>query len=338
MRLKQRLFLIFVLSAILMGAAGYFSLEIIRFAGTGFCPGMPGKDILIAPGSSLKSIAGKLESRGIISNRLYFVVLAKFKGADKKIQAGEYVLSGADTPEHILDILIKGRVKLYRLTIPEGLTMYETAALVEDSGMCSAEKFTRLCCDVKFIHSLGISAATLEGYLFPDTYLFPGHTECAKIIGRMVGRFKKVFKPEWRIRARAMGFTIAQIVTLASMIEKETGAAFERPLISSVFHNRLKRHMRLESDPTVIYGIENFDGNIRKKDLRTRTPYNTYQIAGLPAGPIANPGEQSLKAALYPAETDFLFFVSKNDSTHKFSRTMHEHNLAVKKYQSGRRK
>ncbi len=333
MRLKQHLFLILVFSAILAGAAGYFSFEIIRFSRTGFHPGMPGKDILIAPGSNLKSIAEELENQGIISNRLYFIILAKLKRADKKIQAGEYVFSGADTPEHILDTLIRGRVKLYRLTIPEGLSMYETASLVENSGMCSAKKFIQLCCDVKFIHSLGITGLTLEGYLFPDTYFFSGHTKCAKIIRVMVEHFKKVFRPEWRARARSMGFTVGQIVTLASMIEKETGASFERPLISSVFHNRLKRHMRLESDPTVIYGIKDFDGNIRKKDLKTRTPYNTYQIAGLPAGPIASPGAQSLKAALYPADTDFLFFVSKNDSTHKFSRTIKEHNLAVKKYQ-----
>ena len=153
----------------------------------------------------------------------------------------------------------------------------------------------------------------------------------------MVQRFRSVFKPEWEERAASFGFTVHEVVTLASIIEKETGATFERPLISSVFHNRLRKKMRLESDPTVIYGIKDFNGNLTRKHLKTRTPYNTYKIRGLPAGPIANPGRASLEAALFPEKTKYIYFVSKKDRTHYFSTNLKEHNRAVRKYQLGRK-
>ncbi|MBU1697564.1 MAG: endolytic transglycosylase MltG, partial [Proteobacteria bacterium] len=187
--------------------------------------------------------------------------------------------------------------------------------------------------DTSFILSLGIKAITLEGYLFPDTYFFPKNTDCKTVITTMVEHFNNILTKEWQARAKTMGFSVHDIVTLASIIEKETGDALERPLISSVFHNRLKKNMRLESDPTVIYGIKNFDGNIKKKHLKMKTPYNTYQIIGLPLGPIANPGAKSLAAALNPVHSEYLFFVSKKDTTHQFSKTIQEHNQAVAKYQ-----
>jgi UPF0755 protein len=149
----------------------------------------------------------------------------------------------------------------------------------------------------------------------------------------MVDRFWSVFKPEWKTHGQAHGFTVHQAVTLASIIEKETGVPAERRLISSVFHNRLKKRMRLESDPTVIYAIKDFDGNLTRKHLATRTPYNTYRIGGLPAGPIANPGRESLEAAIYPADTPYVYFVSKKDKTHQFSTNLKDHNKAVRKYQ-----
>jgi len=183
---------------------------------------------------------------------------------------------------------------------------------------------------------VGLDTDTFEGYLFPDTYYFPKEAGVEKIISTMVERFRAVFVPEWRERAIQLGFTVNQIVTLASIIEKETGTPFERALISSVFHNRLKKKMRLESDPTVIYGIKDFNGNLTRKDLKTVTPYNTYQIRGLPAGPIANPGRASLEAALYPEDTSFIYFVAKKDSTHHFSTNLKDHNRAVRKYQLGR--
>ncbi len=291
------------------------------------------KIFIIKPGQSLKYIAANLEKESLISNSTWFTLFTKFKKADKKLQAGEYLLSASQPPEQILKILKKGKVKLYKITIPEGLNINEVALLVEKDSFCSKIKFLALCKDKSFTTSLGIKAASLEGYLFPDTYFFSKQVSCKKIIKTMVDHFNKVFIEEWEIKAQSMGFSIHDIVILASIIEKETGDASERALISSVFHNRLKKNMRLESDPTVIYGIKDFDGNIKRKHLKMLTPYNTYQIKGLPIGPIANPGELSLHAALYPEKTSYIFFVSKKDTTHKFSKTFQEHNNAVRKYQ-----
>jgi UPF0755 protein len=182
---------------------------------------------------------------------------------------------------------------------------------------------------------MGIQAESLEGYLFPDTYYFPRNTPIDRIIQTMLDRFNTVFTPAWADRARGIGLSRHQVVTLASIIEKETGAAGERPLIASVFHNRLARGMRLQSDPTVIYGIEDFDGNLTRAHLETPTPYNTYQVAGLPPGPIASPGRAALEAALFPEETDYLYFVARGDGTHQFSTRLDEHNEAVRRYQLG---
>jgi len=255
--------------------------------------------------------------------------LAKLEKSDKKIQAGEYLLSAAKSPEQILKTLVKGKVKLYRITLPEGLNLRETGTLLEKHGLCDLKNFKTLCHDTVFIESLGIAATSLEGYLFPDTYFFPKQTTCRTVITTMVQHFKQTFILDWQAEANKSGFTVHEIVTLASIIEKETGDASERPVISSVFHNRLRKKMRLESDPTVIYGIKNFDGNIKRKHLKMVTPYNTYQIKGLPIGPIANPGAMSLRAAVYPDTTEYLFFVSKKDTTHQFSKTIREHNQAL---------
>jgi UPF0755 protein len=260
------------------------------------------------------------------------------KGFDKRLKAGEYLLSAAMPPRQILDIMVKGAVNLHKLTVPEGYSIPQIAALVENAKFGSKINFIKTATDTALANKNGIEAATFEGYLFPETYFFPREVAMEQIISAMVNRFWSVFTTEWKVRAKDLGFTVHQIVTLASIIEKETGAAFERPIISSVFHNRLKKKMRLESDPTVIYGIKNFDGNLTRKHLSTHTPYNTYKIRGLPAGPIANPGRASLEAALYPERTVFIFFVSKKDNTHYFSTNLKEHNRAVRKYQLRRKK
>jgi len=187
--------------------------------------------------------------------------------------------------------------------------------------------------DRAFIESLGIAADSLEGYLYPDTYRFPRPTAVKDVIKAMVDRLGQVMTPEWQARAKDLHMTLHEVLTLASVIEKETGAGGERAQISSVFHNRLKKKIPLQSDPTVIYGLPQFDGNLRKKDLSHPNPYNTYRWAGLPPGPIANPGAEAIRAALYPVPTPYLYFVSKNDGTHHFSATLVEHNKAVEKYQ-----
>ena len=322
-----------ILSAILSLGIFFIFSQISSFIKTPFNPSATEKLFIIKPGENLKSIAANLEKESIISNSTYFTLFTKFKKADKKLQAGEYILSAAKSPRQILRILQKGKVKLYKITIPEGLNINGVAWLVEKNLLCNKMEFKSLCNNRPFINSFGIKATSLEGYLFPDTYFFPKNVSCKKIIANMVEHFNKVFTKEWELRAKNMGFSVHDIVILASIIEKETGDASERPIIASVFHNRLKKNMRLESDPTVIYGIKNFDGNIKRKHLKMLTPYNTYKIKGLPIGPIANPGALSLQAALNPATTPYLFFVSKKDTTHKFSKTIGEHNRAVKKYQ-----
>ena len=292
----------------------------------------------VRPGQTLKTTADILQQANLIKSRLKFILFARFKGLDKHLKAGEYLLSAAMPPRQILDILVKGAVNLHKLTIPEGYSIPQIAVLVENAKFGSKIDFIKTATDNVLAGKNGIEAPSFEGYLFPDTYFFPREVTMEQIISTMLNRFWSIFTAEWKLRANDLGFTIHQIVTLASIIEKETGAAFERPIISSVFHNRLKKKMRLESDPTVIYGIKNFNGNLTRKHLSTHTPYNTYKIRGLPAGPIANPGRASLEAALYPERTVFIYFVSKKDNTHYFSTSLKEHNQAVRKYQLRRKK
>lgn len=291
------------------------------------------KLISVHPGQGFKAFSQRLHASGIIQDRSKFELLAFIKGDDKRIKAGEYSLSSAMPPRKILELLVNGKVRLYKITIPEGYNLQQIAKLVAGPGLTTATDFLKTATNADLTSTMGIDAASFEGYLFPETYYFPKDLSPEKVVSTMVNRFWSVFKPEWKQQAQTLGLSVHQIVTLASMIEKETGAAFERPLISSVFHNRLQRKMRLESDPTVIYGIKGYDGNITRKHLTTPTPYNTYTIKGLPPGPIASPGVEAIEAALYPADTNFLYFVSKKDKTHQFSTNIKDHNRAVQKYQ-----
>ncbi len=275
--------------------------------------------VILKPGQGFNSFSERLREKGIIKNSAKFKLFARIKGSDKNIKAGEYNLSPSMTPKKILEIIVNGKVRFHKLTIPEGYNLRQIARTVANAGFSTEAIFLNSATDPNLVHNYGIEAETFEGYLFPDTYYFPKDATAEKIISTMVKRFRLIFKPEWKDRAKALGFSIHQVVTLASIIEKETGAAFERPIISSVFHNRLKRRMRLESDPTVIYGIKDFGGNLTRKHLNEPTPYNTYQIKGLPPGPIANTGIKSIEAVLYPADTKFLYFVSKKDRTHHFA-------------------
>lgn len=336
-RVLKRFFTIIGILLVVLSVSGLIFIQYLNsFSKEPANPDAPPITFAVERGDTLSTVSSNLENQGIISSSKLFSIYALMKNQAKSLKAGEYELSGAQSPRQILDIITKGKVKLYRLTVPEGLNLFETAALAEKAGFGNRDTFILAAESPEFTRSLGISANTLEGYLFPETYYFPKSADEKDVIRQMVRRFREVYTDDWKERTRKMGFTVHEIVTLASIIEKETGEASERPVISSVFHNRLEKGMRLESDPTVIYGIEDFDGNITREDLRTSTPYNTYRISGLPPGPIANPGRMSLKAALYPADTEYLFFVSKKDSTHKFSKTIKEHNRAVRKYQLNR--
>jgi UPF0755 protein len=289
--------------------------------------------VLVPAGSGVNALSGTLTRRGIIDNALKFRLLFFLKNRHARIKTGEYRLSAAMSPLEIIGILVRGDVLLHKLTVPEGLNIKQIARLVDQSGLAGGDAFLRAATDPDFVAALGIKADTAEGYLFPETYFFPSSVSAETIIKAMTDRFQTVFTQEWRRRAQELGFSVHEIVTLASIIEKETAIPEERPLIASVFHNRLSRDMRLESDPTVIYGIADFDGNLTRAHLNTMTPYNTYRIKGLPPGPIANPGRASLAAALYPADTAYLYFVATGKGSHYFSTRFADHNRAVRKYQ-----
>ena len=327
--------LIFAVFFILLGVTGImvFFLNLRHYAEQPAGPAPEKVVITIPVGQPLRTTTEALFKNRIITSPFKFNMFARLKGYDKQLKAGEYALSASMSPIQIMEKLVKGEVELYKLTIPEGLNIYQIGDLVAKAGFVPHSSFIAAATDAHLTRKNGISAETFEGYLFPETYYFPKKVSIETILSTMVNRFWKVFNSVWQVRADQLGFSIHQIVTLASIIEKETGVPFERPVISSVFHNRLKKKMRLESDPTVIYGLKNFDGNLKRSHLETTTPYNTYKINGLPVGPIANPGKKSLEAALYPADTKFIYFVSKKNKTHQFSTNLKDHNQAVLKYQ-----
>lgn len=290
------------------------------------------KTILVPRGASFRIIAKNLEVAGIITSAERFSFLARLKGSWKKVQAGEYEFHTSMTPLEVLDKLLKGHVKEYTVTIPEGYNLKEIADVLDRSGIVKGEDFLKRAMDRTLALSLGIDSGTLEGFLFPDTYRFTKDMMADEIIKGMVNRFNEVYRG-FEERVRELVMSKREVVTLASIVEKETGVPEERAMIAAVFHNRLKRGMRLESDPTVIYGLKDFNGNLTRKDLETSTPYNTYKIYGLPPTPIANPGKAAIEAVLSPAPGDYLYFVSRNDGQHHFSKDLKEHNRMVRVYQ-----
>jgi len=295
--------------------------------------------IEVKPRTSFYSVAGTLKEKGVIGDIRKFYLYARVKGALHRIRAGEYLFEPLMTPRQILTKLVKGEVINHRVTISEGLNLYQIADILEESGFVGKKDFIARAFDTALMNKLAVKGISFEGYLYPETYFFVKGMNAEEIISHMVGRFKEIFVEEYEERAKELGFTPEEIVTLASIIEKETANPEERPLISAVFHNRLERNIRLQTDPTVIYGMmEKFDGDLKKKDLKKKTPYNTYRINGLPPGPIANPGVESIKAALFPADVEYIYFVSMNNGSHAFSKTLEEHNRSVWRYQKRMRR
>ena len=297
----------------------------------------PGREVLVTipGGSSFVSAAQLLADAGVVRSLKLFVFLGKIKGLSNSIQAGELKFRTDMTHNQALEALVRGKAVSYHVTIPEGYNIHMVAALLAEKGLGRADRLLELSRDPEFARALGVPSDSLEGFLFPDTYSWPKGLSEKDILGRMVAKYKSVFNDAMRNKAREVGMTELEVVILASIIEKETGAPEEREQVSAVFHNRLKKGYRLQTDPTVIYGLENFNGNLTKKDLRTDHPYNTYTRSGLPVGPIANPGEASLLAALSPAKVSYLYFVARGDGTHIFSNSLVEHNKAVAIYQLG---
>lgn len=284
-------------------------------------------------GQGMKLVARSLEQAGLVRDARATEWYARLLGLDSRIQAGEYELSAAWSTRALLEHLSSGRVRTHPVVLPEGIRASEIALRMQQAGVADAQEFLALAMDPDFARGLGIEASSLEGYLYPETYRLPRDLEAQRVVRLLVEEFERVWS-EFEQLERPRGMSRHEVVTLASIVEKETAAPEERPLIAAVFLNRLDRGMRLETDPTVIYGIPDFDGNLRRIHLDDGSnPYNTYRLAGLPPGPIANPGRDALRAVIEPAETDYLYFVSRNDGTHHFSKSYREHTNAVNRYQ-----
>ncbi len=292
--------------------------------------------IEVAAGMSLPALSDLLKKQGLVRSAGKFRWLVRVKGAAREIKAGEYQLSTGLRPGEVLDKIVRGEVRLHQITFPEGYTIRQMAELLDARNLASIDYLIATATDPTFVHDLGIPASTLEGYLFPDTYLFAKDLPVETILRSFVARFNQHFDPAQNEKTRKLGFTRHQVVILASVVEKETAVPEERPLIAGVFLNRLRKRIRLQSDPTVIYGLKNFDGNLTRAHLLTDTPYNTYTRQGLPAGPICNPGAASIQAVLNPESTSYLYFVAKKDGTHHFSISLADHNAAVLRHQKKR--
>jgi UPF0755 protein len=299
------------------------------------------KTILIKRGTPLKKISEMLYRDGVIRNGRFFLLLVTALGKKSEIKAGEYELTTSMRPMDVVEHLVSGQVKRHLVTIAEGFTVMQVSELLDNLGIVEKGAFLEKTKSPLLIASLGLSdiaGQTLEGCLFPETYHLVKEMAPEEVIRIMVHQFKKIFSSDLLEQASRVGLTGKEIVVLASIIEKETSLAEEKSLVSAVFHNRLKKKMPLQSDPTVIYGIKDFNGNLTRADLLKPTPYNTYLLTGLPPTAICNPGRESLLAALHPADAPYLYFVSKNDGSHFFSKDLDGHNLAVAKYQRSPRR
>ncbi len=334
-RLQSRLM---VILAVMLVMGVIFAALLYQYATTPASASQDGQVVEIKPGMTLKQVAHFLADKELLSEPSTFMLYTYLQGEQNHIQAGEYRFSPSMPPRDILEALTSGMAVLYTVTIPEGYRITDIAGLLEAKGLVDKPAFIEATRNRELLESLHISSGSLEGYLYPETYKFSKAGGARRIVQTLLDTFKeRVLQPERVQQAEAMQFTFHEIITLASLIEKETGLGKERKLISSVFHNRLAKKMRLQTDPTVIYAMVNFDGNIRKKDLSIDSPYNTYKHFGLPPGPIASPGLESIQAALDPEESDFLYFVSRKDGSHQFSTNYKDHIRAVQKYQLSHR-
>jgi UPF0755 protein len=322
-----------ILSALFVSVALLFLLG--WYLVCSFVP--PGKgttvrDVTFPAGSGIKKLAAELKQDGVIRSAWHFIILSRLRGQAHHLKAGDYRFTDAMTPGDILRKLVAGDVDYRRFTLPEGYSVYQAAEMLEQKGYCKRDKFLAVCRDTALLERLGIRAASVEGYLFPATYNLTRNSTEEQLVDQMVDRFRKAYADVTVGGQEQGGLSSNEIVTLASIIEKEAVSAEEKPLISSVFYNRLRLGMPLQSDPTAVYGVRAFSGKVTKADICRRSPYNTYLVGGLPPGPIGNPGADALRAALHPAHSNYLYFVARQDGTHYFSHTLKEHNRAVAYY------
>jgi len=296
----------------------------------------PERFVEIPSGTGAAEIRRRLVEAGIVSDELAFRAALMWTGQSRALKAGEYRFDRPMSVVEVVEKLASGDVYGHPITFPEGLTIREMARIVESNGFGTAEEFIKAAREASLVNDLDPAATDLEGYLFPETYTLPRGTPVTKLVSLMVERFRNVYTALEAKRSGAVDLSTRQIVTLASLVEKETGKPEERPLVAAVYWNRLNQKMAMQADPTVVYALVKagtYDGNIRKADLAFDSPYNTYKYAGLPPGPIASPGRASLEAALAPADVEYLYFVSKNDGSHAFAETLAKHNANVQEYQ-----
>ena len=301
--------------------------------------------VTVEPGMGTREIVARLASAGIVPDQTAALLWLTLTGQGKSLKAGDYEFQSPISPLEAIDKIRRGEVATRRVTIPEGMNRFAIAqTLAEKTGLGSRERFLALTGQPGIIKDLDPDAGTLEGYLFPDTYEYTPKTTPEELVGQLVGRYREVYfsKPDISQRAAERGLTLHQVMTIASMIEEEAKVDDERPIIASVFYNRMARNMKLASDPTFVYAAllaNDYDGDVNNPKHRARiSPYNTYMFEGLPPGPIANPGVKSIEAALSPADTDYLYFVvNGHEGRHKFSRTVEEHEQAVQEYRRQQR-
>ncbi len=290
-------------------------------------------------GMSFQALAAKLKQEGIIRYRGYFTLIGRLQGVTRRVRVGYYGFGTHMSLWKVLETLRKGRVIEYQVIVPEGYNLFQIGWTLSQTPLLPDPNiFIALAQDPAFTRSLGIEAETLEGYLFPDTYYLPKGIAVQDIAKRMVQRYQGVFTEGYRSRAKALGFTEHQIITLASIVEKEAKVEAERKTIAAVYHNRLKKNMKLQADPTAVYGTRAWVKKVTAQDLKRRTPYNTYLHRGLPPGPIANPGQGAILATLYPEQVEYLFFVAQGDGSHFFSTTFEEHEKGIDRYRANKRR
>lgn len=342
-QLTRVLLTLFLAAFLLVGLAGYQLLQFLRSAGSADSSTIV---FVVSQGESVSQITTHLFKEGLLRDERNFKLYLRLRGLSSSLKVGEYALRHNMTPREIISVLSSGKSIEYRVVVAEGLNRYEIADRVGETQLGTRDEFLKLTEDPAFIaqvfkdHQGEFQVKTLEGFLFPETYSVTRAAGLKGLIRQMVALFFKQFAKVTPIKPGvngAVNLNPLQLLTLASIVEKETGAAEERAMISSVFHNRMRKGMRLQTDPTVIYGIWSaqgkWNGNISRKDLQTPTAYNTYTISGLPPGPIANPGFEAMQAAANPVASESLYFVSKNNGTHVFTKDYSQHQKAVGEFQ-----
>jgi UPF0755 protein len=334
--MRKFVFISFILGFLIVGVISFWFYYGIHQPFRGYTGSE--KNVEVSRGMGVMAIGRKLAEAGVVRDAYSFCIAVGLSQDRHSLKAGEYKFDQPMTPIQVVEKIEKGDVQVRSITFPEGLTIREMAKIYEKNGFGPASAFIAAANNSDPISDLDHEARDLEGYLFPDTYNLPSNTSPGQLVKLMVNRFKDVFKISLQKPGSQLGLSPRQIVTLASLIEKETGNVEERSLVSAVFLNRLKIGMPLQCDPSVIYALTSngqYQGKLSHADLSIDSPYNTYRIRGLPSGPIAAPGKAALEAAVHPSNVDYLYFVSRNDGTHEFARNLAEHDRNVQRFQKG---